>query len=674
MEELDGSAPVGRGLDGAWFAGLPFVVVVAGGAVRAAERSHGAEAFFDDGGYPCFFALFGNFDGGRSLVEGVADDVGQVGGEFVEEVREVRGERGLADLHEEAVREPAALHAVQCRHAGGPFFGQGLAAASDDFVAGPAGVGGSHFKAGGEDDAVDFVFDSVDHQAVFGDPVDAFPGGVDEFHVGSVERRQVLVVERGAFAEHPVVGLEFLGDFRGVDEAVDPGSDFVHLVEVGHLEDLGNVGAAVGLGVAEAADHHADQIGPPVVDQVFGLGNAGDEAVEVLHSLFLPSGLKTGDPLGVGGFVASHIHRRGGALEHVEVLGCLAEKRHALDGAGTGADHRDPLVAQPVKVPVGPAAGVVVVPSAGVERVALEVADAGDAGEFRPVEGPVGHGHEPGSQSVAPVGGDDPPGGVFVPGHTGDFRLEHHPVVEPVVLAETPAVVEDLPGVRVFLLGDVADFFEERQVDVGLDVALGSRVPVPVPGAAEIAAFFDDPQVFHAGFAEAGSHLEAAEAASDDDHVDLVGERRPVDGRFDVRVIGVMGELSDDLDVLVVSVGAQPFVPFDAVAVPHGVGIEAALGGAGGFSLSAGGTQRWGPSPRSCGAVNKRIGERSFKILGWLRPGPLTRSGVRSSSGLAFEYGPRWEVPPKPRPTVLCGQSMVSRYTLVSRFSNPRRS
>ena len=110
-----------------------------------------------------------------------------------------------------------------------------------------------------------------------------------------------------------------------------------------------------------------------------------------------------------------------------------------------------------------------------------------------------------------------------------------------------------------------------------------------------------------AGFAEAGSHLEAAEAASDDDHVDLVGERRPVDGRFDVRVVGVVGELSDDLYVLVVSVGAQPFVPFDAVAVPHGVGIEASLGGADGFSLSAGGTQRWGPFPRSCGAVNKRI-------------------------------------------------------------------
>jgi len=135
-----------------------------------------------------------------------------------------------------------------------------------------------------------------------------------------------------------------------------------------------------------------------------------------------------------------------------------------------------------------------------------------------------------------------------------------------------------------------------------------------------------------------------------------------------------MGELSDDLYVLVVSVGAQPFVPFDAVAVPHSVGIEAALGGAGGFSLSAGGTQRRGPSPRNCGAVNKRIGERSFKILDWLRPGPLTRSGVRSSSGLAFEYGPRWKVPPKPRPTALCSQSMVSRYTLVSRFSNPRRS
>ena len=96
---------------------------------------------------------------------------------------------------------------------------------------------------------------------------------------------------------------------------------------------------------------------------------------------------------------------------------------------------------------------------------------------------------------------------MIVPGHPGDFGLEKRPVIKSIVVAESLAVVEYFPGVGVLLPGDVADLLEERQVDVGLDVALGSRVPVPVPGATEIASLFDDPQVLNAGLAESGPHL-----------------------------------------------------------------------------------------------------------------------------------------------------------------------
>ena len=96
-------------------------------------------------------------------------------------------------------------------------------------------------------------------------------------------------------------------------------------------------------------------------------------------------------------------------------LRVLAEVRHALDGGRAGADDRDALVGEPVQIAVGIAAGVAVVPAAGVEGVPLEAVDAGDAGQLRPVQRPVGHHDEARAHAVVAVGGDDPAALVLVP-------------------------------------------------------------------------------------------------------------------------------------------------------------------------------------------------------------------------------------------------------------------
>ena len=80
---------------------------------------------------------------------------------------------GLRDAEEEAVREAAAVQAVQRRDAVRPLLGQRQAVAADDLVAGAARVVGADLEAGGEDQAVDLVLDAVDDDAVLGDPLDA---------------------------------------------------------------------------------------------------------------------------------------------------------------------------------------------------------------------------------------------------------------------------------------------------------------------------------------------------------------------------------------------------------------------------------------------------------------------------------------------------------------------
>ena len=86
-------------------------------------------------------------------------------------------------------------------------------------------------------------------------------------------------------------------------------------------------------------------VGPPVVHQV-GLDRpAHDDGLEVVHPVPLPAGLEPVGEVGIGGPVAPLADGRRRALEHVEVLGRLGQRRHALDAAGPGADEGHGLVA-----------------------------------------------------------------------------------------------------------------------------------------------------------------------------------------------------------------------------------------------------------------------------------------------------------------------------------------
>ncbi len=232
-------------------------------------------------------------------------------------------------------------------------------------------------------------------------------------------------------------------------------SDLLHLLEVGELHRAPDaLGREIGV-LALALDAHeqlADDVGPAVVDEVDGLGLPGHERVEVLHPLGLPPRLERCRPVGVGRAVVADVDRRRRALEDVQLVRTLAEVRHALHGGGAGADDADPLAGEPGEAAVGSAAGVVVVPPAGVERVAGEVVDALDAGQFGAVQRSVRHGDEPGPHLVAMVGRHDP--SLFV------GRRQRSAVtsvwrqalcVQVVVLADRTAVGEDLGGAYVLL-------------------------------------------------------------------------------------------------------------------------------------------------------------------------------------------------------------------------------
>ena len=258
-----------------------------------------------------------------------------------------------------------------------------------------------------------------------------------------------------------------------------------------------------------------------------------------------------------------------------------------LHRRGTRADDADPSAAQAVQGPARVTSGVRVVPATGVKGVTREILDALDTRELGSMERAVAHDEESSRDPVMPVGEDGPPKARAVPGDPGHLGGQARALVDLELPGDSTAMLHDLRSARVLLARDVGRLLQQRQIHVGLDVALCSGISVPVPGAAEVATFFDDAKVVDARLREPGRRDEARKSTADDCNSDVVDQRRSVDG-LGVRILEVVGELSGDLDVLVVPVSPDSLVALHLVFLAQRVRVE-------GGERPVGVAHDWGP-------------------------------------------------------------------------------
>ena len=387
-----------------------------------------------------------------------------------------------------------------------------------------------------------------------------------------VEGLQVGIVEAWPLAELAVPGLEVLRRRRIADDRVDAGADLLHLLVIGVLE-RGQHALARPLLLGQRQDALADaarQVGPAVLHQVLRRGPAGLVRREILQPALLPAWRGDGgEPAGIDRCIGADVDRRGRALEDVERLRRPREVRNALNGRGAGADDADALVGEPGhRRAERIAAGIGVVPAAGVEGMPGERLDARDAGQLGNMQRTGAEADELRGEDVAAVGADDPTRPAGVPGQVFDLGVEQGVVVEAEMPADAPAVRQDLRRMRVLLGRPMAGLLEQRHVDHRRRVALRAGIAVPVPGAAEIAALLDDAHVLHTGLDQARSGHQPGESATDEGEGDVIGLRG---ARLDRRVgiVEVAREHAGCLDILSIAVGPQTLVALLAVLAPQ---------------------------------------------------------------------------------------------------------
>ena len=172
---------------------------------------------------------------------------------------------------------------------------------------------------------------------------------------------------------------------------------------------------------------------------------------------------------------------------------------------------------------------------------------------------PGAHADELRGEVIAAVGADNPARFCLVPVKAHDLGVKQRVVVQAILLADALAVREDFRRMRIFLRRHVAGFFEQRHVDHRRRIALRARIPVPVPGAAEVAALLDDADILDTGFRQSRGGGEPGKAAADEGEGDVIG-LRIARGDRRIGIVEIMRELSRDAQILVVAIGTQPLV------------------------------------------------------------------------------------------------------------------
>ena len=380
-----------------------------------------------------------------------------------------------------------------------------------------------------------------------------------------IESRVVLVAGQRPLAREAVPGLQRVGGSRILDHGGHPSAQALHHLVVHHFaprrERLGReLGPPLGL---QLGGQVATDLGPEVAHEIrlSPQREFHHRALEVRLPLLLPAGPQGLHPRGIGGRIGTLVHAGGRALQHIELPGVPGEIGYRLRGGGTGADDRHALVGQLVEHRVlRVATGIAVVPARGMEHRALELLDAGNPRQLGHVEHAAGHDDEARADLVAAIGAHPPAPDRFVPAQRGDQGVEQRPLGKAEFARDQPAVLMDLLAVGEALRRHVAGFFQQRQVAVGIVVALDAGIAVPVPDAAEIAGVVDIAEVRDSRNAEVIGGQYPAETPAQDGDVDLLGHRLARRHRL-VRVGGVeVVELPGNPHILPLSRRVQALV------------------------------------------------------------------------------------------------------------------
>ena len=135
-------------------------------------------------------------------------------------------------------------------------------------------------------------------------------------------------------------------------------------------------------------------------------------------------------------------------------------------------------------------------------------------------------------------------------------------------------MVENLAAEGVLFLRHVANFFQQREIGIRLDITGDTGIAIPIPGTAEIRRGIDDANILDAGLSQADRGQQSAKTTPEHQHLDLVVQGLTLETRLRIGIAEKMRKFAFDLDVLLVPIIAKPSIALFAVFLAQGGRIE----------------------------------------------------------------------------------------------------
>jgi len=99
-------------------------------------------------------------------------------------------------------------------------------------------------------------------------------------------------------------------------------------------------------------------------------------------------------------------------------------------------------------------------------------------GSFGRFSGPLDMTTNRAPHPVATIGGHDPSTLFLAPGYVFDLSLKAGVAIQIEFCADAPRMGQDFQARRSMSLRDVAGLLKQRQIDIGLDIALRAGIPI----------------------------------------------------------------------------------------------------------------------------------------------------------------------------------------------------
>ena len=168
------------------------------------------------------------------------------------------------------------------------------------------------------------------------------------------------------------------------------------------------------------------------------------------------------------------------------------------------------------------------------------------------------------SEVVAAISGNSPTLDVNIPRNLGCARRQQRILIQTKCCCDELSVSENLVSRHVLRRWHSSGLFQQRKINHRGCIAHGSGVSVPVPHSADVASRIEQSYVLNPSLFQRRTSYETREPGTNDCDSDVIVHGFTFNDRC-VRVVGDSRKPTGRLEVLVVTIRAQPLISLEQI-------------------------------------------------------------------------------------------------------------